>query len=306
MRGVVFFASVVLVLIACHQGKEKTQLASGKVTRSSRATHHYTLYEDGKIKTDQCTKVYQYGPRTDTIVTTQLFKYNAKGRQVEKQWLEDTSRSITIYDRNDSLIAEYLINGRGDTTYVEESQYIAGKLVHGVYRRLSYQFSENGAIEPGKYDTLVDESYDHFYPNDTTEKMVIKNRSGKADAEYFYTSRHKKWVRTEEFRFIGTSRYLANTTHVFPGTSDDSYRLNADGDTVSYVKSDYRDGKMVARTHSSGSMLTADYYDSNHKRTSSIEVDYTRRTKTTSSFIYDKAGRLKEEIEITEALPGLN
>lgn len=311
MKQLITIFSIGIILAGCEKSKEQLgKLILDNTQIANRVVHKYTFNESGKIKSDHRTS-YQYmaGVPFDSITSATFFEYNKKGQLVSTFELPDSTREIRLYNNLDSLIAEYRINGFGDTTHMAVTKYDDNRIVRRINRflsmRLPEDFSKARKEDLRNYDTMIFIT-DLIYDEGVHVKSLSRDKNGIVIEEietYYENNRETKSIT---YTILGDTKYIKETTYYGSENSNDypdSFSIGTLGDTVAVMKTFVKtDGKITMSYNSEFSIQDFFYYNTRGQLIAAIVIHEDRQEKDITKYTYDHKGNKIEEISYSEKI----
>jgi hypothetical protein len=310
MRQLLTILTTTVILWSCENQREKIEkFVFDNKQISSKKTHKYDFFPDGKIKTDHVIRYYiMAGVPFDSIASTEQYTYNSKG-QVESVFdVSDSTKQLKLYNELDSLIADLTINKSGDTTMLTIVDFNNGHETRTTRRMLNPKFPENPedlkTMDLRNYDTIyfITES---VYINNRLEKTISKDKNGKVDTETEFVYNGNKKAKTLTYSFLGDTKYLSETTNYQDNDAKnpDFVTIGVQNDTLAYFKTIFQDDIKI-EIHYNGQFNSHAlwYYDKKNQLIGMVDMNYSDKQKHVYSYKYDDKGNILEELNYKERL----
>lgn len=287
------------VLTSCNLKQEKTnQIKANNENRSTRSTHEYTFGDKGDVLTDTET-TYDLIDEIVTGKTTTISNYSyERGRVTRIDTKSEIPQLSQIkffnFDKRDSLTLELWINFNGDTTALIKKTYDSkGNKIELFERRLFSKSLADLVNNSSKiaYDTFARKTKNKFKGNLCIES-VVENNLGEIESVEIYQYENNKKVKTETFKFIGTTKYpFSKTNYDYSKYSKGEYTtFDSDGIPKDFLRVEMRNNKLYKKIWVGERFEFIEFFNDSGQ----VIRDLDTETQEVTSYTYDSKGNKKE------------
>ena len=283
-------------------------------------TYDYEYTDSQKIKVQRMTNfTIVDGVKMDSTLIISDYKYDDKYRLIERTnlvALSETSESgdfdqpwylfyppktLYYYNAMDSVIAEYTLNQRGDTTFLVESEYDGTKLIKQRIRSLNTSYDETIG-KSGLYDTTYNYST-YFYADNRKEKLIERDKNNLITNKHEFVYEDTLLVKSLRYQYLFGEPTLDETTEY-------DYSKNSESPQIVTKRFDKFTAEMsIQRLEQTiqlnnqkvrvifdfeASTVDSAFYDSDSRINLSIETNVAADSKIIETYEYDDFGNIRE------------
>jgi YD repeat-containing protein len=301
----------VFTLVGCVEQLDKIEKFKFDASQIARKeVHSYEFFKDGRIKADNSIAYfYKEGIQIFILDSRLIYHYYDNPKVQIISDLNDSSKSIKVYNELDSLIANYNINSFGDTTFLEKINYENGKEKSRISRIISLRFTDDMDSQIKDkirtYDTLNYYKTERLYYGEFLKKSFIMDKNNKVTEERHHFYKENEKIKEITYSFLGNARYVSETTYYTPNqTKEPDYlTIGTDGDTLAIQKTIFQsDMKILTHYLVKYNSQYFLYYNKKNQLIGSVDINWIDKTKRVYSYKYDEKGNLLEEADYTERI----